>query len=184
MSNHPQTATWTNDRKQIVANLLREGYSAGKISTDLGVSRSAVISVVHRDPALREIGFARSAARAKKLAIEPSARKSALIPASRAKPSRNVATPAPAIVKPAELSVVEIVYEEIAPDPAVVHGFAAPDPLALPLADLNRNQCRFVVNNAAKGEQHLFCGHEVRPGKYYCPDHYRRMYQPRQNAGA
>ncbi|MDG9793775.1 GcrA family cell cycle regulator, partial [Brucella anthropi] len=59
MSNHPQPATWTEERKSAVANLLREGLSAGQISTRLGVSRNAVIGVIHRDKTLSEIGLVR-----------------------------------------------------------------------------------------------------------------------------
>ncbi|KAB2772148.1 GcrA family cell cycle regulator [Brucella anthropi] len=176
MSNHPQPATWTEERKSAVANLLREGLSAGQISTRLGVSRNAVIGVIHRDKALSEIGLVRGADRVRKPKAESSPYKSGRMKTAARSPARQ-SQPAPVVVVP----IVE-------PEPVFVcdYGFELEptiDPLGLPLADLNLRQCRFAVNNAAKGEQHLFCGHPVKIGSSFCEHHHRRVFVRPTKAG-
>ncbi|TJU85585.1 MAG: hypothetical protein E5Y10_24505 [Mesorhizobium sp.] len=48
---------WTNEEKQRVGELLRRKLTAGQIAPRFGRSRCGVISLVNRDPSLREIGF-------------------------------------------------------------------------------------------------------------------------------
>ncbi|WP_273792398.1 GcrA family cell cycle regulator [Brucella anthropi] len=174
MSNHSNSSTWTEDRRRIVANLLREGMSASQISECLGVSRSAIVSVVHRDATLREIGFARSAGRAGKL--QP-----ALLSRQHERPvrSRRSATERPAKPRSVVKPIVKQV-EAVSPAEPVSEQSVAPEaiaaPLFLPLADLDRSQCRFPVNDAAPGEQHLFCGHPVKIESSFCGHHHRRVF--------
>jgi hypothetical protein len=50
-----------------------------------------------------------------------------------------------------------------------------PSPKRLPLADLDKGQCRWPVNDASVHERHLFCGTSTAgPGKPYCPYHMAR----------
>ncbi|MRN51169.1 hypothetical protein GJU94_15275 [Brucella sp. 10RB9214] len=169
MSNHSQK-TWTDDRKQVVAELLREGLSAGQMSKRLGISRNAIISVIHRDKMLSEIGLRAGVGGARKPKAESSPYKSGhMKTAARRSPARQ-SQPAPVVIVP----IVE-------PEPVFVCDFGVEleptiDPLGLPLADLNLRQCRFAVNNAAKGEQHLFCGHPVKIGSSFCEHHHRRVF--------
>ena len=44
------------------------------------------------------------------------------------------------------------------------------------------SECRWVVNDAAVGEQHLFCGLSGETGKHYCAHHLGALYQPRRAA--
>jgi GcrA cell cycle regulator len=39
---------WTEERTETAAKLWKEGYSAGRIARELGVTRNAVISKIHR----------------------------------------------------------------------------------------------------------------------------------------
>jgi len=178
MSNHPQPATWTEERKSAVANLLREGLSAGQISTRLGVSRNAVIGVIHRDKTLSEIGLVRGADRVRKPKAESSPYKSGRMKtAARRSPARQ-SRPAPVMVAPVIEPEPVFICEDVAEIETPI------DPLGLPLSDLNLRQCRFAVNNAAKGEQHLFCGHPVKIGSSFCEHHHRRVFVRPSKAGA
>ena len=41
---------------------------------------------------------------------------------------------------------------------------------------LARGQCKFAVNNAARGQPHLFCAKPVsKPGSNWCPEHERAV---------
>lgn len=64
------------------------------------------------------------------------------------------------------------------PEPKPFVNFAAYDAGSrrLPLVDLDRHDCRFAVNDAAPGEEHLFCGHAIAPGSAYCPHHTARAF--------
>ena len=53
------TFHWTQENKDIVADGLKNGLSAAQIAPLVGYTRNAVIGVVHRDPVLNRIGFAR-----------------------------------------------------------------------------------------------------------------------------
>lgn len=176
MSNHSQK-TWTDDRKQAVAELLREGLSAGQMSKRLGISRNAIISVIHRDKVLSEIGLRSGTGGARKPKVASSPYKSgrmktaARSPARQSQPARVVVAP---VIEPEPVFICEDVAEIETPI----------DPLGLPLADLNLRQCRFAVNNAAKGEQHLFCGHPVRSGSSFCEHHHGRVFVRPTKAGA
>lgn len=176
MSNHSQK-TWTDDRKQAVAELLREGLSAGQMSKRLGISRNAIISIIHRDKVLSEIGLRSGVggARNPKAASSPY-KTGRMKTAARRSPARQ-SQPAPVAVVPF-----------IEPEPAFICEDVAEietptDSLGLPLSDLNLRQCRFAVNNAAKGEQHLFCGHPVKIGSSFCEHHHRRVFVRPTKAG-
>lgn len=56
-------AEYTPEEKEMVAHLLQQGKSAKMIGIAIGRSKNSVISIVHRDKALREIGFTGSPAR-------------------------------------------------------------------------------------------------------------------------
>lgn len=175
MSNHSQK-TWTDDRKQVVAELLREGLSAGQMSKRLGISRNAIISVIHRDKTLSEIGLRAGVGGARKPKAESSPYKSGRMKTAARSPARQ-SQPAPVVIVPiVEPEPVFVCDDVVELEPTI-------DPLGLPLADLNLRQCRFAVNNAAKGEQHLFCGHPVKIGSSFCEHHHRRVFVRLTKAG-
>ncbi|OYR28457.1 GcrA family cell cycle regulator [Brucella pseudogrignonensis] len=175
MSNRPQSTTWTEDRKLVVAELLREGLSAGQMSKRLGISRNAIISVIHRDKMLSEIGLRAGVGGARQPKAESSPYKSGRMKTAARSPARYVQS-APVVVPVAEPEPV-FICEDVAEIETPI------DPLGLPLADLNLRQCRFAVNNAAKGEQHLFCGHPVKIGSSFCEHHHRRVFVRPTKAG-
>lgn len=141
-------ATWTEEQKQRIAILLVDGKSASQIGGEIGISKGAIISLVHRNPALKAIGFARPATRltgGKKQTLprkEPNR-----LPGRRGK----------------KVATERILYSN---EPIHAAG--------LPLARLTAHMCRFPVNDAARGEQHLFCGSEAEGN--WCARHLARVY--------
>ena len=166
---------WTGERKRIVANLLREGKSAGQIASYMEISRSSVIGLVHRDATLNEIGFARSKGPSEKS-------KAALSSARRTEPKSASKRPTWQLSKVANVKAEDTANETIAAKPAPVAGSVRQTTLDLPLAELSRNQCRFATNKAAKGEVHLFCGLDTRPGSSFCDHHHRIVFVSTTNA--
>lgn len=168
---------WTDERKRIVANLLREGKSAGQIATYMEISRSSVIGLVHRDAALNEIGFARSKGPSEKS-------KAALSSARRTEPKSAPKRTARQLSVVAALKAEDTANETIAAKPALVADPVHPTTLDLPLAELSRNQCRFATNNAVKGEPHLFCGLDTKSGSSFCDHHHSRVFVRPTRIGA
>ena len=57
-------SVWTPDKKDQVAELLRQGHSASHIARQFpDATRNAIIGLVHRDKTLMAVGFARSIGR-------------------------------------------------------------------------------------------------------------------------
>ena len=156
---------WTGERKRIVANLLLEGKSAGQIATYMEISRSSVIGLVHRDAALSEIGFARSKGPSEKS-------RAALSSARRTEPKSASKRPARQLSVAAAVKAEDTVNETLAAKPDPVR----PATLDLPLAELSLNQCRFATNKAARGEAHLFCGLDTKPGSSFCHHHHSLVF--------
>lgn len=48
--------------------------------------------------------------------------------------------------------------------------------LPRPLSEIKANECKWPVNDAVEGEQHLFCGHPVKASQPYCAAHCDRAY--------
>ncbi|WP_024896788.1 GcrA family cell cycle regulator [Brucella rhizosphaerae] len=163
---------WTGERKQVVANLLREGKSAGQIATYMEISRSSVIGLVHRDADLKEIGFARSVIRPERK--EPSAPK-----ADRPKPQLKMVQK-PEVEKPATVTEQKIASVAVASVEAQLRDYS----VGLPLSALNWQQCRYAVNNAQIGEPHLFCGGKIKFGSSFCAHHHSRVFVRPSRKGA
>ena len=49
------------------------------------------------------------------------------------------------------------------------------------MAMLQPRDCRWAVNDADVGEQHLFCSITSEEGKHYCTHHLSVLYQPRRD---
>lgn len=168
---------WTGERKRIVANLLREGKSAGQIATYMEISRSSVIGLVHRDAALSEIGFARSKGPSEKS-------KAALSSARRVEPKSSIKRPARKLSVVAAVKAEDTANETIVAKPSPVADPVRPVTLDLPLVELNHNQCRFATNNAVKGEPHLFCGLDTKSGSSFCDHHHSQVFIGPSRMGA
>ena len=162
---------WTGERKRIVANLLREGKSAGQIASYMEISRSSVIGLVHRDAALSEIGFARSKGPSEKS-------KAALSSARRTEPKSAPKRTARQLSVVAAVKAEDMGSETVAAKPASVADPIHPVTFDLPLTELSRNQCRFATNKAAKGEVHLFCGLDTKSGSSFCRHHHLVVFVP------
>lgn len=57
--------------------------------------------------------------------------------------------------------------------------YPAPDSLSISFADIRPNQCRWPINDAGPGEEHLFCGVRTAFGQSYCDHHRSIAYQDR-----
>lgn len=169
MNRHTHT-TWTEDRRRIVAKLLRDGKSASEIGTHLGVSRNAVIGIVKRDPILRDIGFERSRG--------ANQRSRSVVHLRR---EEGIATPAFAKRRCQKklLSSKNPPPSDATTLPACHFPDTEPAPLGLTLNALSPKQCRFGVNSPGPEEEHLFCGLPVRYGSRYCEHHHCRVFVTR-----
>lgn len=163
---HPASA-YTHADIDRIAKLLLDGMSASRIAAEMHKTKGGIIGIVNRNDRLKAIGFARGNGRGKN--TKPQNRNRSL----KTRPGRGICLPRPGRSRvrqpPTELRVPEMVVES--------HG--------LPLSDdgINNHTCKFAVNNAAPGEQHLFCGNPVKPDTSWCPEHHVLVYrQPEQHA--
>lgn len=147
---------WTDEQKKRVAVYLLDGMSSGQIAYRLDVSRNAVVSIVNRTPELKKIGFARAVGGDRAI-------------------SRLMDKPRPKRERKPKLVIVPKPEPEPMPEPAPVIEI---DTRAVPMWELDRNQCKWAVNDAEPGETHLFCGHDTDPGKPYCSCHSKLAYGP------
>jgi GcrA cell cycle regulator len=132
-------AFWTPEQDTRLADFLRDGKSASEIGAELGVSRNAVVGRVHRNPELAKIGFARSPGKQ-----GPRQRKS----------DKPRARPRIAVVSPS------ILFDHAPavplPEPVFIPGER--HTVGRPILMLGHGECRWPVNDADRGELHLFCG--------------------------
>ncbi|WP_309086434.1 GcrA family cell cycle regulator [Chelativorans sp.] len=161
----PGEQVWSEPELSLAARLWKAGFSGGdiarRLAQDLNASRSrsAVIGLVHRRPEL----FGGEAKKSKK---------------GRAK-ARSEAAQKPAPKKRQHLNAANIAGKRGAR--AFDPGFQAPIAPSeareydarsrrVPLTRLGVG-CKFPVNDAAVGEEHLFCGHPAKAGSPYCAHH-------------
>lgn len=143
---------WHTNNIGKIADMLREGWTARQIGAHFGVSRNAVIGVVHRNPVLREIGFKRSPGPQnieKVRAISVAATRGKSVRGGKVSMNR-----LKAVAPPIE-----------APEPV-----DAPEPRNLTLMELTERTCRWPVGEAT-GEHQRFCGCEADLDRPYCDFH-------------
>lgn len=150
------TFKWTNEADARVAEMLDDKWTANQIGQAMGLSRNAIIGRVHRSPELRAIGFWK----------KPGPQN---IEKARPKPKARPVSPT-VIAKLFAVVPVKPVY--VAPVIAPVD-LVDPGSIGITLTQFTSHTCKWPVNNAAKGEQHLFCGAES-DGASYCPFHARK----------
>lgn len=187
-----------------IGELLKDRKSASQIAAEMSamrgskISRNAIIGKVHRHPILREIGFAnKPAPKSKKAATKTSGPKPSRADDSRlykrlAKRGRSVG---PTTMPQRVLMTASFDFEE-APMEATDFGVLTlvPRPRAedlgdpkaydaesrgIPLIELARHDCRWPVNDAERGAEHLFCGRPSAPERPYCRTHALRAVQCR-----
>lgn len=143
---------WTDQIVGRLEELLRDGLTGSQIATELGTTRNAVIGKVYRTPYLNQIGLGGGiGGRPSKLAQA----------ADRRHKARRAKQPPRA---PRKKPVAVLTFE--------------PVPLNLTLTELGPRNCRWPVNDAAIGEDHLFCGKEAEECQPYCTHHARRAHGP------
>lgn len=137
---------WTKEARDEIADMLHKKMSASQIAAHFrGVSRNAVIGLVHRDRRLREIGFSRSPG--------PQDIAKARRPKRRTAPRPRVVHSAPPIVPE--------------PEPEPITAFGAPHTVGIPLVMFNDHRCKWCINDPEKGAAgHLFCGETTNSGPY------------------
>lgn len=128
-------AFWTPEQDARLKALLIDRMSASQIGAKLGVSRNAVVGRVHRNKELAAIGFARSSGKQGRKSVNT-------------KP-RRIAVVSPSILFDHAPSIP-------LPEPEYVHGERLT--VGRPIHMLGHGECRWPVNDADKGELHLFCG--------------------------
>lgn len=152
--------TWTPERKRIVEELLREGLTGKQIADHLGngITRNAVIGVIHRDKRLKAIGFKRSPGPQN---IEK--RRNLSVAAQRNRGGVRGGTVSLNKIKAAR-AIVALLDE--APD--IPGRFGAPQVAGIDLMMLTECRCKWPIND---GGPFLFCGEAKQPGRPYCAFH-------------
>lgn len=150
-------AYWTPEQDARLEEFMREGMSASQIGALFGVSRNAVIGRVHRNKKLKEIGLSHPPGNPGKRVEALKKRKSRAKPASellrlprpKPQPKRRVKVVSPSIL-------FEPVPSKPLPEPVFIAGERLT--VGRPLYLLGLNECQWAVNDADKGDLHLFCG--------------------------
>lgn len=138
--------TWTPQQHEQLVSLAAQGLSASQIGAELGYSRNAVVSRIHRTKVEWPHNWATGAPR------KPRERK----PRRRLQRVRT-----PMLLMPATGYVEPPVSNE------------APASFERELIDLHSDECRWPTHTDEKWH-HKFCGHPVVPGEPYCHFHLRR----------
>lgn len=174
---HPNSA-YSEIERAAIGGWLMDGLSASRIAREFCqkfryVSRNAIIAVIHRDADLSRIGFA-----AKRPGPAARSPKDGRGKVQKVVAARVRKAAAPKIHDPNPKALPAPPKAFSLPEPKPFVNFAAYDAGSrrLPLVDLDRHDCRFAVNDAAPGEEHLFCGHAIAPGSPYCPHHTARAF--------
>ncbi|NTS31297.1 hypothetical protein HQ945_08515 [Phyllobacterium sp. BT25] len=167
---------WTEERVTLLRELLHEGKSGSMIARELGTSRNSVIGKVHRLQKQMGIGLGGSISKSEKCTNATVRQKA-------------VQKIAPLVVKPTQhrfhsgnlaAKKASRVNDPVLVEAPVVSKLAfEADSLRVLLHELEPRQCKWEVNNAPVGEDHLFCGKRTDEGKSWCPYHANLAYVPR-----
>lgn len=148
--------TWTPQRVETLKACLADGYSAAMIAMRLGdgITRNAVIGKIAR------LGLQPAIPQGRKVLVRK--------PREPRQPGSGRVFEIQQAIEFA-MGAASPVLAKSAPLPAVSSSGLAP--LNLGLLELSANGCRWPVNDAERGEDHLFCGHPALAGKSYCAEH-------------
>lgn len=154
------TAVWREGHIPQISQMLKDGLSASEIANKFeGVSRNAVIGLVHRRADLREIGFERV----------PGGNPDA---AAKARKARGLAPAKLAHKKPQAVKPVTVEPTVVTPETAAVLFDA--NSLRVELHNIPAGGCKWPVNDVPAGGVFLFCGCKSMAEKPYCEEHYKR----------
>ena len=182
-------STWTQEVKDKIAGMLLEKLPASKIAPIIGCTRSAVIGIVRRDPALKAIGLPavksswppadrariadmlRKKMSAGRIAAHFGCTRHDIIGLVGRDPALKViglqGGPPPRPKTPGAKPSRRSALARPASEPLIIP--PAIECRTVPMLDLGANECRWPVNDAARGELHLFCGNPA--SGPYCPGH-------------
>ena len=180
--------SWTPERIETAKAMWIAGRSATEIANHLGgLTRNAVIGKVHR------LGLMRSERTAKKAPASPKRIKEAK-PASAPKRKKSGAGPMGSLEghRPNVIKGVQGAQpsQKVVPIESAIKARLRAAETAnaaarrVGIMDLQRGECRWPVNDAAKGGEHLFCAAPAIPGKPYCAAHAAVAYQAAREPGA
>lgn len=153
----------TEEARDQIAIMLAEGLTGAQIAHRFGVTRNAVIGIIHRDKRLKAIGFKRSPGpqtteKARDIRVEAKRRKN--VRGGTVSLNKIKAIQARAIVE---------LFDAV---PDIPGRFGAPQVAGMPLMMLGPRHCRWCVNSPEPGTNgHLFCGEAKQPGRPYCAYH-------------
>ncbi|MDM8346254.1 GcrA family cell cycle regulator [Pseudochrobactrum sp. sp1633] len=157
--------SWSDEDKAQVAKMMVEGLSFSKIAGVFNVTKNAVIGLVKRNPELEAVNSKRQASKpAAKTADEIKDYRAAKAREYR-EAKRKAKTENAIIVK------VEPKQKSQKPIPFPTRRNEDFQTVGRPLVELSSFDCRWAVNDAGKGEEHLFCGSRVNIGSRYCAYH-------------
>lgn len=147
ISNAAIAKQWSDETVARVSVMLRDGWTARQIATEIGVTRNAVIGKIRRVKALAEIG----------LQGKPGWKTvHKVVAAERAKVVRMPAAPKRRVLPTVTLP--------------------APVPRMLTLVELETADCRWPYGDPRE-DGFGYCAHQRHAGFRYCPYHARVAYQ-------
>ena len=155
--------SWSIEDKAQIAKMIVEGLSFSKIGEAFSVTKNAVIGLVKRTPELEALNRAREAVKPAPRTEEQKkahlAEKGRAYRAAKAKAKTAgviMEKPKPVAQKPIQLPVRR--RDEL-------------QTAGRPLSELSGFQCRWAVNDADAGQEHLLCGSRTEASSSYCTYH-------------
>lgn len=147
----------TEEARDQIAVMLAEGLTGAQIAHRFGVTRNAVIGIIHRDKRLKAIGFKRSPGpqnteKARDIRVE-------------AKRRKNVRGGTVSLNKIKAARAIVTLLDE-APD--IPGRFGAPHVAGIDLMMLTECRCKWPIND---GGPFLFCGEAKKFDRPYCAYH-------------
>ena len=171
---------WTDDDKEQVASLLKDGLSRAQIAKQFRVSRNSISGLIDRNSSLRALGCVNENLPIRRGKALPKEDRPAPKPRTNdALMAVNIQNKIARKAKEAPRLAPAPVVELFKPTPSFGPG--------VPLMSLERGQCRFPVNDAYGDELHLFCAAPVDPrgsvmGACYCAAHHALAVTPARPA--
>lgn len=160
--------SWSKDDIAAVAKMIREGLTFERIGAVFGVSKNAAIGIVKRTPELEDLNRGRELKRRVPLTKEEKQRKA--VECSRQHRAVQAEKKAAANVLK-KVEPTKQAEKSTSPIQLPVKRRAELQTAGRPLSVLNAFECRWAVNDADRGQEHLFCGSRNEIGSRYCSYH-------------
>lgn len=154
--------TWTDEDAVQVAKLIGSGLTFEKIAEAFGVTKNAMISFVKRRPELEALNRVRTDSK------KPQTKEEKRL---RAAEYRKKCSEAKAKAKTAGAIIEQPKPKPAAPIQLPVKRRDDLQAVGRPLSVIGTFECRWAVNDAERGQEHLFCGSHIEAGSRYCPYH-------------